>query len=87
MSTRLTIVIVVTGILLSGCGAGARSKAEVCWDKFGLSKYDYGDLPSVIAGFAGVPSVIISGLFSQFSGVGETISDVVLNVLSFFGLC
>lgn len=86
-SFRLALVAVAAGLLLSGCGADARSAAEVCWDKFGLDNYAYGDLPSVLARIAGVPTFIAEGLFSQFSGAFETISDVVLNILSSFGLC
>ena len=84
---RLVVVAVLSGMLLSGCGAEARSAAEICWDKFGLGGYAYGDLPAVLASILGVPTAFIEGTIGPASAAGETLVTIVLNLFASFGLC
>ena len=84
---RLVVVALVAGLLLSGCGAEARSRGEVCWDKFGLGEHNYADLPAVLADILGVPVTFIEGIIGPAGAVGETLLTIVLNLLSSFGLC
>ena len=87
MPRIIVVVAVVAGMLLSGCGAEARSTGEICWDRFGLGGYAYGDLPAVLAGILGVPAAFVEGAVGPAGAAGETLVTVVLNLLSSFGLC